>query len=118
MFPSHDHNGIPIEPKIKQAYKNIVLGLSRVNVFEGGVRGGKDVIGIALFSELIMIHPASTFLVLGSSLEHAIRTVFDSDGFGIFYTIPHGRLTRESIDGELRNGKDIDWENEKRDDGD
>lgn len=106
-FPNYlpgtfDVNGIPIEPKIKQAYKNIVLGLSRVNVFEGGVRGGKDVIGIALFSELIMIHPASTFLVLGSSLEHAIRTVFDSDGFGIFYTIPHGRLTRESIDGAQR----------------
>ena len=97
-----DKNGIPVSPKLKQAYQNIVLGMSRINLFEGGVRGGKDVLGIALFSELLMIHPASTFLVLGVSLEHAIRTVFDSDGFGILYTIPHGRLSRESIDGAQR----------------
>lgn len=97
-----DNQGIPVLDKLKQAYKNIVLGMSRINLFEGGVRGGKDVIGIALFSELLMIHPSNTFLVLGVSLEHAIRTVFDSDGFGILYTIPHGRLSRESIDGAQR----------------
>ena len=95
-------DGIPNNPVMAQAYDNIVLGLSRINLIEGGVRAGKDVIGIAIFSELIMLHPANTFGVLGVSLEHAIQTVFQSDGFGIFYTIPHGRLTRENIDGAQR----------------
>lgn len=97
-----DEYGIPTDNKLKKAYENIVLGLCKINEFEGGVRGGKDVIAIALFSELLMIHPSSNFLVLGQSLEHAIKTVFESDGFGILYTIPHGRLSREQVDGAQR----------------
>lgn len=102
MKNTFDENGLPINKVMREAYNNIVLGLSRINVIEGGVRAGKDVIGIAIFSELIMLHPANLFGVLGVSLEHAIQTVFQSDGFGIFYTIPHGRLTRENVDGAQR----------------
>ena len=102
MKGTFDEYGIPTNKVLKEAYNNIVLGLSRINVLEGGVRAGKDVVGIAIFSELIMLHPAKKFGVLGVSLEHAVQTVFQSDGFGIFYTIPHGRLTRENIDGAQR----------------
>ena len=102
MKGTFDENGLPNNPVLREAYNNIVLGLSRINVIEGGVRAGKDVVGIAIFSELIMLHPANLFGVLGVSLEHAIQTIFQSDGFGIFYTIPHGRLTRENIDGAQR----------------
>lgn len=97
-----DEDGIPNNPVLADAYDNIVLGLSRINVLEGGVRAGKDVVGIALVGDLFMLHPANIFLVLGVSLEHAIQTVFNSDGFGLFYVIPHGRLTRENIDGAQR----------------
>lgn len=102
MKNTFDENGLPNNEVLREAYNNIVLGLSRINVIEGGVRAGKDVVGIAIFSELIMLHPANLFGVLGVSLEHAIQTIFQSDGFGIFYTIPHGRLTRENIDGAQR----------------
>ena len=102
MKGTFDENGLPNNPVLREAYNNIVLGLSRINVIEGGVRAGKDVVGIAIFSELIMLHPANLFGVLGVSLEHAIQTIFQSDGFGIFYMIPHGRLTRENIDGAQR----------------
>jgi len=97
-----DEDGVPINEVMRDAYDNIVLGLSRINLIEGGVRAGKDVIGIAISTDLFMLHPASAFGVLGISLEHAIQTVFNSDGFGMFYTIPHGRLTRENIDGAQR----------------
>lgn len=97
-----DENGIPNDPAMRDAYDNIVLGLSRINLIEGGVRAGKDVIGLALVGDLFMLHPANTFGVLGISLEHAIQTVFNSDGFGLFYVIPHGRLTRENVDGAQR----------------
>ncbi len=97
-----DKNGVPCNPVMADAYDNIVLGLSRINLIEGGVRAGKDVIGLALAGDLFMLHPASTFGVLGISLEHAIQTVFNSDGFGLFFVIPHGRLTRENIDGAQR----------------
>lgn len=97
-----DENGVPCNPVMADAYDNIVLGLSRINLIEGGVRAGKDVIGLALAGDLFMLHPASTFGVLGISLEHAIQTVFNSDGFGFFSVIPHGRLTRENIDGAQR----------------
>lgn len=102
MKGTFDENGLPNNKVLREAYNNIVLGLSRVNVIEGGVRAGKDVVGIAIYSELIMLHPANLFGVLGVSLEHAIQTIFQSDGFGIFYTIPHGRLTRENVDGAQR----------------
>ncbi len=97
-----DKDGIPTDPVMRNAYDNIVLGLSRINLIEGGVRAGKDVIGLALIGDLFMLHPANTFGVLGISLEHAIQTVFHSDGFGLFYVIPHGRLTRENVDGAQR----------------
>lgn len=97
-----DKNGVPCNPVMADAYDNIVLGLSRINLIEGGVRAGKDVIGLALAGDLFMLHPANTFGVLGISLEHAIQTVFNSDGFGLFFVIPHGRLTRENIDGAQR----------------
>ena len=52
-----DENGIPRNPVMRNAYDNIVLGLSRINLIEGGVRAGKDVIGLALIGDLFMLHP-------------------------------------------------------------
>ena len=50
MKGTFDENGLPNNKVLREAYNNIVLGLSRVNVIEGGVRAGKDVVGIAIYS--------------------------------------------------------------------
>jgi hypothetical protein len=46
-----DEDGVPINEVMRDAYDNIILGLSRINVIEGGVRAGKDVIGIAITTD-------------------------------------------------------------------
>jgi len=41
-------------------------------------------------------------LAIGSSLEHVLRTVLMSHGFGLWNNIPHGRFIRESVSGAQR----------------
>ena len=49
-----------------------------------------------------MICPERLHLALGSSLEHVLRTVLMSNGFGIYFLIPHGVFVRETINGAQR----------------
>jgi len=71
---------------------------------EGGKRGGKDVYGIYAWSQYLMVTPDKEHLVLGKTLEHAIVTVLKSQGFGLYYCIPSGEFTRESISGGATRG--------------
>jgi len=94
--------GIPIRPKDLSVYNAIMSENYGIVEIEGGVRGGKDVIALLAVSRKEMVAPDPFGLVLGSSLEHALRTVLLAGGFGLFYTIPHGVFIRESINGAQR----------------
>lgn len=71
---------------------------------EGGKRGGKDVYAIYAWSQFLMVTPDKEHIVLGRTLEHAIVTVLKSQGFGLYYCIPSGEYTRESISGGATRG--------------
>lgn len=94
--------GEPLQEKSKYMFEKILNGSATVNVLEGGVRGGKDVFGINVWSKLLMMSSERLHLALGSSLEHALKTIFDSNGFGLKYLIPHGEFVRNSEDGGIR----------------
>lgn len=99
---SLDEDGFPTQEKIQQAMTRILNGSAWINLFEGGVRGGKDVWGIYIYTEYLMHCSSKMHLVLGVSLEHALLTVLQSNGFGLLYTIPHGQFIRSSVDGAQR----------------
>lgn len=99
---SLDEDGLPTQEKVKKALRNVLDGRYWVNVFEGGVRGGKDVWGIYIYTEYLMHCTSKKHLVLGVSLEHALLTVLQSNGFGLMYTIPHGQFLRTTEDGAQR----------------
>jgi hypothetical protein len=99
---SLDEDGYPTQEKIKDMMKRILLGTAWINVFEGGVRGGKDVWGIYFYTEYLMYCTEKMHLVTGVSLEHALLTVLQSNGFGLLYTIPQGKFLRSSVDGAQR----------------
>jgi hypothetical protein len=99
---SLNDDGFPVQPKIVNAMKRILNGSAWINVFEGGVRGGKDVWAIYFYTEYLMHCSSQKHLVLGVSLEHALLTVLQSNGFGLLYTIPHGQFIRSSVDGAQR----------------
>ena len=88
--------------KIRSVLADIIAGNGFIYVFEGGVRGGKDIWGIYIWTQYLMICPETTHLVLGKSLEHAILTVLISNGFGLYYTIPNGIFERSSEYGAQR----------------
>lgn len=92
------------QPKVKQLIKYILSRNGWVIEIEGGKRGGKDVFGIYAWSQYLMITPDKEHLVLGRTLEHAIVTVLKSQGFGLFYCIPSGEFTRESMSGGATRG--------------
>src|SRR5690554_6020170 len=97
-----DNEGIPIQPKIKNILKRILSGDVYVVNFEGGVRGGKDLWAIYMWTKYLMICPEPIHLVLGKSLEHALINVLHSNGYGLFYTIPNGVFERTSDKGAQR----------------
>lgn len=94
--------GKPTRPKDLLVYNTVLAGNTTLVEIEGGVRGGKDVIALFAWSRYLMVCPDRTHLALGSSLEHVLRTVLMSSGFGLFYTIPHGIFIRESVSGAQR----------------
>ena len=94
--------GKPSREKDLLVYNTILSGDVTLVEIEGGVRGGKDVIALFAWSRYLMVCPDKTHLALGSSLEHVLRTVLMSAGFGLFYTIPHGVFIRESVSGAQR----------------
>ncbi len=94
--------GVPTREKDLLVYTTILSGNYATVEIEGGVRGGKDVIAEYAWSKYLMVCPDKTHIALGSSLEHVLRTVLMSEGFGLYYTIPHGIFIRESVSGAQR----------------
>lgn len=94
--------GKPTRPKDLLVYNTVLSGNYGLIEIEGGVRGGKDVIALLAWSKYLMVCPDEYHLAIGSSLEHVLRTVLTSAGFGLFYTIPHGIFIRESVSGAQR----------------
>jgi hypothetical protein len=99
---SLNDKGYPTQEKIKTIMSRILKLTAWINVLEGGVRGGKDVWGIYFYTEYLMYCSEKMHLVLGVSLEHALLTVLQSNGFGLLYTIPNGSFVRSSVDGAQR----------------
>lgn len=88
--------GKPVREKDLAVYNAVLSGNYRFIEIEGGVRGGKDVIGLLAWSRYLMVCPDRLHMALGSSLDHVLKTVLMSGGFGLFYTIPHGVFIREN----------------------
>lgn len=94
--------GVPTRKKDRELYEAIMSGNYKFVEIEGGVRGGKDVIGLYSWSKYLMTCKEKQHLAIGSSLEHVLRTVLMSHGFGLWNNIPHGRFIRESVSGAQR----------------
>lgn len=66
---------------------------------EGSVRAGKDVLALNCYAEFLMLTPDKLHLVTHVSMSSAKETVYEADGFGLKYLIPHGELiTRDNRD--------------------
>ena len=59
---------------------------------EGAVRAGKDVLALNCYAEYLMLCPDKYHLVTHVNMDAAKKTVYDADGFGLKYLIPHGTL--------------------------
>ena len=94
--------GMPLQEKSRDLVNAILSGNYSTIEIEGSVRGSKDVIALFAWSKVLQVHPERVHLALGSSLEHVLRTVLLANGFGLFYTIPHGVFVRETINGAQR----------------
>lgn len=94
--------GMPVREKDRMVLEAILSGNYKYVEIEGGVRGGKDVISLFSWSKYLMTCKEKTHLAIGTSLEHVLRTVLHSSGFGLYYTIPHGIFIRESDSGGQR----------------
>lgn len=94
--------GMPKQKKARNLVNAILSGNYRFVEIEGGVRGSKDIWGLFGWYKYLMNCPDRVHLALGSSLEHVLRTVLMSDGFGLYFLIPHGTFVRESISGAQR----------------
>jgi len=92
------------QPKVKRMVEYVTSREGWIVEIEGGKRGSKDVTGIYAWAQFLMITPDREHLVLGRTLEHAIVTVLKAQGFGLYYTIPSGEFTRESISGGATRG--------------
>lgn len=92
-----DENG---KRKLKQTktaklYEDIMSPYITYITVEGGKRGGKDVFALYSWANFLMNTPDKLHLVTGNSQSHAIQTVFEADGFGLKYLLPHGEMYNE-----------------------
>jgi len=94
--------GMPKQKKPRKLVNAILSGNYRFVEIEGGKRGGKDIYGLFGWAKYLMVCPERLHLALGSSLEHVLRTVLMSNGFGLYFLIPHGVFVRETINGAQR----------------
>jgi hypothetical protein len=94
--------GMPLLKKPRKLVNAILSGNYRFIEIEGGKRGSKDIYGLFGWSKYLMVCPEKLHLALGSSLEHVLRTVLMSNGFGLYFLIPHGIFIRETINGAQR----------------
>lgn len=101
---SFDEYGMPLQEKVKYMYRKVLGKAITVLIVEGGTRGGKDVFSLNLWSKVLMTSKERMHLALGVSLEHAINTIYDSNGFGIKYLIPHGKFMRDTESGAGNRG--------------
>jgi PBSX family phage terminase large subunit len=92
------------QPKVKRMIDYVLSREGWIVEVEGGKRGSKDVTAIYAWAQFLMVTPDKEHLVLGRTLEHAIVTVLKSQGFGLYYCIPSGEFTRESISGGATRG--------------
>ena len=83
------------QPKTKKLYDDIMSRYVTYITVEGGKRGGKDVNALYAYANYLMMCPDKLHLVTGQSQAHAIQTVFEADGFGLKYLLPHGELYTE-----------------------
>lgn len=94
--------GKPTAIKALELYQEVLSGNSSTVEVEGSVRGGKDIYALLAWSRFLQVTPDLMHLALGTSLEHVLKTVLMSNGFGLFFLIPHGIFVRESISGAQR----------------
>ncbi len=94
--------GKPAYAKPLELYNAVLSNDYSTIEVEGSVRGGKDIYSLLAWARFLQVTPDPTHLALGSSLEHVLRTVLMSSGFGLFFLIPHGVFVRESISGAQR----------------
>lgn len=94
--------GIPVQPKAKALFNAVLSGDYSTVEVEGGVRGGKDIYALLAWARKLQVTPDTMHLALGDSLEHVLKTVLMSNGFGLYFLIPHGVFVRESINGAQR----------------
>lgn len=94
--------GMPLGEKPRKLVNAILSGNYRLIEIEGGVRGSKDIYALFAWAKYLMSCPDKVHLALGSSLEHVLRTVLMSNGFGLYFLIPHGVFVRETINGAQR----------------
>ena len=72
---------------------------SWLNVAEGGVRGGKNVLNVMAFCHAVETNPARLHLIMGVTASAAQMYIVDCDGYGIMYHFA----------GRYREGKFKDW---------
>lgn len=101
---TYDKYGLPLQKKVRYFYKKVFSNSATYFIIEGGTRGGKDVLALNAWVKVLMTSKERMHLALGVSLEHVIKTVYDSNGFGLKYLIPHGEFVRDSEAGAGNRG--------------
>lgn len=101
---TYDNDGMPIQKKVRYMYNKMFNNSATYFIIEGGTRGGKDVLALNAWVKVLMKSKERMHLALGVSLEHVIKTVYDSNGFGLKYLIPHGRFERDNEAGAGNRG--------------
>ena len=79
-----------VQEKAKRLENAILDKTTQFITVEGGKRGGKDVYALYCYAKYLMTCPNKLHLVTGNTINHAIATVLEADGFGLKYLIPHG----------------------------
>lgn len=80
----------------KQIHDAILSSSITFVEIEGSVRAGKDVLTLNCYAEFLMLTPDRYHLVTHVNMDAAKKTVYDADGFGLRYLIPHGKLVSEN----------------------
>lgn len=89
-FKIEDGKRVFAQEKVKQLEDAILDRTTHFITVEGGKRGGKDVYALNCYAKYLMTCPNKLHLVTGNTINHAIATVLEADGFGLKYLIPHG----------------------------
>lgn len=79
-----------LNPKARKLFNAIIGHAIHYVTVEGGKRGGKDVYALYAWATYLMHCPNKLHLATGQTINHAIQTILEADGFGIRYLLPHG----------------------------